>query len=87
MRAVFSRQFKQEFKKLSPTQKIRVRERLELFLSDPQDPRLRDHGLHGQYKGYRSINATGDIRIIYEKPDKQTVLFMKMGTHSKLYGE
>jgi len=33
----------------------------------------------------RSINITGDLRVIYKKT-KQSVVFVTIGTHSNLYG-
>jgi mRNA-degrading endonuclease YafQ of YafQ-DinJ toxin-antitoxin module len=41
--------------------------------------------LHGEYSGYRSINITGDLRVIYEPLGKNTVQFVIIDTHSNLY--
>lgn len=63
--------------------------RLELFVSNPGHPLLRNHALTGNYLGYRSINITGDWRAIYKEVDSilddPFVVFVDLGTHSQLY--
>jgi len=64
------------------------RQRLVLFLFDPFHPLLHNHLLTGNYKGYRSINVTGNWRILYKEipDDKQIIVeFHLFGTHSQLY--
>ena len=66
-----------------------VVERLEIFKKDRFHPLLNNHSLTGNYKGFRSINITGDWRAIYsETKDEKgniTVIFELLGTHSQLY--
>lgn len=63
--------------------------RLDLFISNPNHPLLRNHLLVGQYQGCRSINITGDWRAIYTEIDpingEAYVEFIALGTHSQLY--
>lgn len=40
---------------------IKTAERILLLLSDPFNPLLRNHKLHGLHDGYRSINITGEL--------------------------
>jgi len=81
----FHKDFIKAFKKLSPKTKKRFQERLLLFEKDQFNPALNNHVLNGKYQGYKSINVTGDIRAIYGK-NTQGVIFVAIGSHSKLYG-
>jgi addiction module RelE/StbE family toxin len=86
MRILTHRHFDTEFARLSKKQKERAKERITMFAQTPFDPLLRNHTLSGVYKGYRSFNITGDIRVIYEPVADSTVRLHHIGTHSELYG-
>jgi len=47
---------------------------------------LRIHGLLGRWKGYFSINVTGDTRAVYFVIEEDMVRFVAVGSHSELYG-
>ena len=81
-----SKKFDKSFRKIPPTVKSAFYKRLTLFLSNPNHPQLNNHPLKGVFKGYYSINITGDWRVIYRKinGDKH-VYFDSIGTHSQLY--
>ncbi len=85
MNIFLHKDFKRGYKKLTKTQKEKFKERRSLFLQDQFNPILNNHALSGKYKGYRSINVTGDLRIIY-KVQEEKVVFVKIGSHSTLYG-
>ena len=80
-----SRKFDKSFKKIPATVKSAFYKRLTLFLSSPNHPQLHNHPLKGVFKGYYSINITGDWRVIYRKIDNNHVYFDSVGTHSQLY--
>lgn len=61
------------------------RDTIELFLDDPSEPSLRNHALTGEWAGYRSISAGGDLRLHFEVLDGNVVYFVAVGTHSQLY--
>lgn len=61
-------------------------ERLALFIDTPFAPELKNHPLRGDFSGKRSINITGDIRVIYEELSDGNVVFHAIGTHHQLYG-
>ncbi len=86
MRIVLHRDFVKRIKKLSPKIRRAFRARRDLFLKDSFNPILDNHALHGEYAGYRSINVTGDWRIIYEPIADDLVYFMLIGTHAELFG-
>ena len=69
-------------------QKIRekFKEKRNLFLKDPFYPLLNNHSLSGGYCGCRSINITGDIRVIFYVKKNGDVVFIDIGSHSELYG-
>ncbi len=77
--------FKKQFTKLTQSQKNKFRERRDIFLQDESNPVLNNHALKGKYQGYRSINVSGDIRVIYRK-NANDIIFVEIGSHSRLYG-
>ena len=85
MRIIGHRDFKKQFKKLRPREKLRFRERRDLFLGNEFHRLLENHPLEGMYKGYRSIHIGGDLSVVYRKIRVDTVVFVKIGTHSELY--
>lgn len=85
MKIFFQKSFEKRYKSLPDKIKTKVKEKNILFGRDSFNPLLNNHALHGKYMGYRSIDITGDIRAIYKFLDKDTVLFVDIGAHSKLY--
>ncbi|KKS93468.1 MAG: hypothetical protein UV70_C0010G0050 [Parcubacteria group bacterium GW2011_GWA2_43_13] len=67
-------------------EKLKFKERRNVFLRDPFSLELRNHVLRGQYDGCRSIDITGDLRVIYREEGGGIVSFLAIGTHSELYG-
>ena len=75
--------------KIIPT-KIRAafRDRYELFINNPFNPILNNHALTGEYAGRRSIDVTGDWRVIfseYQGDKEKIIVFELINTHSELY--
>jgi addiction module RelE/StbE family toxin len=64
---------------------MKITDRLKLFLSDEFSPILNNHHLHGEYNSCRSINITGDVRVIYKKMPGEICYLLEIGTHSQLY--
>jgi len=82
----YSDTFKKDLKKSSSKIKIAFRERLRMFSENKYNPKLNNHKLIGKFKGYRSINLSGDWRAIFrELNDGQVIYFDMIGTHSRLY--
>ncbi len=82
---VFSNSFKKTYSKFSLKIQNQIDLRIKLFVQEPNNPQLNTHRLKGEYEDYFSINISGDIRAMYEIVDKDTILFIKIGTHSELY--
>lgn len=82
----FHNHFKKTYLKLPQKLKDAVNKKLVLFSKHPNSSSLNNHILIGKYKNYRSINITGDYRAIYKEISKNKVIFVKLGSHSELYG-
>ncbi len=85
IKLLHSKQFDKHFDILSDKFKIKVEERLLIFVVNEFEPILNNHLLHGEYAGCKSINITGDIRLIYKKVDSSTCRLIAVGTHSQLF--
>ena len=79
------RNFKKSYKKLTESQKYKFKERRNLFMANEFHPILNNHALSGEYEGYRSINITGDLRVLYRR-EGEVVIFVTIDSHSNLYG-
>ena len=81
----YSKAFIKQAKKLSPGMRKKLLERVAIFSRNPLHPSLRNHALKGRWKGYRSIDITGDIRALYLQYGTEAI-FDAVGSHSQLYG-
>ena len=86
MHLVNDRVFVRQYKKLSRVLREKVAQRLQLLDADEINPLLNNHKLHFPYEGYRSINITGDYRLIYKRIDMSTFYMRAIGTHHQLFG-
>lgn len=86
MRVLFHKKFDKKYRRCSKILQYKVTERLQLFAEWPLDPILENHALTGEYEGLRSINVTGDYRALY-RPIEEIAHFVRLGTHSELYGK
>jgi len=83
----FSKTYQKDFDKLRLNEQARVQACLRKFLINPDTPSLQRHALKGKFLGYMSISAGGDLRLhYYEEDDQITFVFVRVGTHSQLYG-
>lgn len=86
MKLKFSKKFKKQYDKSDAKIRSVFEKRLQMFMKDQFDSQLNNHQLAGNFKGYRSINITGDWRAIYSQSEEDEVLIFEMlGTHSQLY--
>lgn len=94
MKIKLHKNFVKQYQKLRMKLKIKFKERRDLFLQDEFNPILNNHLLKGKYLGCRSINITGDLRVIYKqslsakagKKDNKVIIFVTIDSHSNLYG-
>lgn len=80
------RVFERQYKKLERSLRKKLAERLQLLASDEHHPLLKNHPLTGEYTGFRSINITGDRRLVYRKIGTDTYQLRAIGTHHQLFG-
>ncbi len=85
-------QYDPEFIKILKKQNVRIRksfrEAIRIFSKSPFDPRLNNHKLQREHKGYRSINITANWRALYREfqEGKDTIAyFVTLGIHRELY--
>lgn len=77
--------FDRAYRKLTSQQRDGIDAALELFVHFPFDPRLRNHKLHGDKSGVRSIAAGFDLRILYIEEGTTIALLLTAGTHDEVY--
>ena len=81
-----SKNFDKKFRKLAKKLQLQAKSRILIFMEQPFNPQLNNHSLHGDKKFARSINISGDVRILYVEVDDTTVRFLDIDTHHNLYG-
>jgi len=88
MEIKYTKRFRDQYNKVDKKIKSAFAQTLDLLLTDPYSPFLRNHPLRDKFTGYRSINITDDWRAIFKqsKSGRQTIItFHFMGTHKELY--
>jgi addiction module RelE/StbE family toxin len=88
MKVDFHRDFLKIYRNCDKKIQKKVDETISSFVQDPYMPKLRNHALKWDFVGKRSINVTGDWRIVFEeKSDNryELVELIYLGTHSMLY--
>ena len=86
MRVVPTKKYMRQAERMPLNLYKKLQERIFLFAKQPFHPLLDNHSLSGSWRGYRSINITGDWRVIYEPVGTDTARLMEVGTHHSLYG-
>ena len=85
MRIAYHRNFKKALRRQPKHMQQKFMERLDVFAEDQFHYSLNNHALSGKFRGTRSFDVTGDVRVHYEETGDGIVL-MNIGTHSQLYG-
>lgn len=87
MHFVNDRIFERQYKKLSRAVREKVSERLHVLTAEDEfHSLLNNHKLNPPFVGYRSINVTGDYRLVYKRIDHDTWYLRAVGTHHQLFG-
>lgn len=81
-----SSEFDRHFKKLPFKIREKISDRLRIFIQNEFSPILNNHKLSGKSKDCRSLNVTGDYRIVYREIEGSLYLLVDVGTHSDLWG-
>ena len=84
----YSNQFKKDFKKitkLSIPEVIQVGQVISTLQGgETLDAKYVDHGLTGNWRGYRDCHVKPDLVLIY-KIDSNTLKLARIGSHSELF--
>ena len=87
MRIIVSKQFTKSYRTFSTKKRQKITKVIAQFRDNPHHPSLRNHALHGQFKGLRAISVDRDMRIIFRETGGYVeVLFLQVGGHSRVYG-
>jgi addiction module RelE/StbE family toxin len=79
-----SKKFDKKFVRLTQSIQEVCLDRIDLYMEDSRHPLLHNHSLLGEYSGLRSINITGDYRLIFEIIDAETIQLVDLDTHHNL---
>ncbi|NCS99145.1 type II toxin-antitoxin system mRNA interferase toxin, RelE/StbE family [Candidatus Parcubacteria bacterium] len=86
MQIITDKKFDKRFKKQSAKIKKEFEKRMEIFIEDFNHPILKTHKLSGgNLKGLWSFNLSGDIRVVFDRSQKEVIILIDIGSHSELY--
>jgi mRNA interferase YafQ len=81
----FKRDYKRERKTDATLDTVLIPVIEWLATDAPLPERLRDHGLTGEWQGFRDCHVRPDLVLIYAKPDPVTLTLARLGSHSELF--
>lgn len=90
MRIIYDPNFVTKLKRSNVRVRKHFKERILLFVKDPNNPQLNNHTLRDEYQEYRSIDITSDWRAIFKEVrigEETVAYFIALGTHRELYGK
>jgi mRNA interferase YafQ len=79
----FKRDFKREKKKDGQLENTLAPALAALVKDIPLPPKYRDHALTGDLQKNRDCHVKPDLVMIYQKPDDETLLLVRLGSHSE----
>jgi len=86
----YTGQFKRDYKRENKGQHrntldVDLRSVLQSLMTDKLlEPHLRDHALTGEWKDHRDCHIKPDLVLIYQKPNKNILRLVRLGSHSEL---
>ncbi|MBC7766814.1 type II toxin-antitoxin system mRNA interferase toxin, RelE/StbE family [Arenimonas sp.] len=81
---LYSTRFKKNLKKLDKKIIKAFKTRFVIFQENEYASILNNHPLKAEFADCKSINITGDYRLVYKRTDN-LYIFLDIGTHSQLY--
>lgn len=79
----YSSEFIRKYKKLEPSQKDEVRDRLDEFRNPKNHLKLKVHALRGSMKGLCAFSLNYSDRIVFQwSKNKKTAYMLDLGDHS-----
>lgn len=88
MKILYKKSFVKSYQCLSEKLRDKIKNVLQIFIKNPTDKVLHNHWLEWKYKWKRSIDVTGDVRIIFKEISEwryELVEIHDVWTHSQLY--
>lgn len=88
MKLSYKKKFKKLYQKLDKDMQDKIDFKIRLFSENPFLKELNNHALQWILKWKRSINVTGDFRLIFIELSPwnyEIIEFIDMWTHSRLY--
>ena len=88
MTVKYTYNFLKQLKKSNVRIRKAFKQRILLFVENPNDLELNNHPLQKEYVGSRSIDITADYRAVYKEviqEDNAYIYFTSFGTHTQLY--
>lgn len=81
----FKKDYKREKKKNSQLDALLLPLLTKLVNNEPLEERYHDHFLTGDKKGYKDCHIQPDLILIYQKPDLETLILLRLGSHSEVF--
>ena len=80
----FKKDYKRELKTDSNIDSLLVPVFTALMSGSKLDEKYRDHALTGNWKPYRECHIKPDLLLVYDYPDDETLMLVRLGSHSEL---
>ncbi|MEK7609747.1 MAG: type II toxin-antitoxin system mRNA interferase toxin, RelE/StbE family [Patescibacteria group bacterium] len=85
LKIIFSEKFISQFESSDPKMQKLAEKKISTFKTNHRHPSLKTHKLNGILDGYFSFSVDYQFRIVFEYGKKDTVHFLKIGSHA-IYG-
>lgn len=81
----FKKDYKREKKKNADIDALLMPLLTKLVNNEPLEERYRDHLLTGDKKGYKDCHIKPDLILIYQKPDVEKLVLIRLGSHAEVF--
>ncbi|MCF7812371.1 type II toxin-antitoxin system mRNA interferase toxin, RelE/StbE family [Candidatus Gracilibacteria bacterium] len=78
---VYKPTFVRQYKKFPKALRQEMKEKIELFRTDPKHSFLKVHKLHGKLKDFYSFSVNYEYRIVFEYESKKRIALLTVGNH------
>jgi mRNA interferase YafQ len=90
-RCDYTKQFAKDWQRLTHSGRYNMKNLKDTMMlivvnEGPLPAEYRDHELIGEWADHRECHVGGDFLLIYYFPDPLSVVFVRAGTHSELFG-
>ncbi len=78
---IYAPSFLKQLKKIEPSLKEEILEKIDLFENEKNHEYLKVHKLHGKFSGCFSFSVNYKIRIVFQYMSKDEVAILSVGDH------